>query len=206
MFDLYLITEGGKGVVEAVRRLIADLPPERIAVQLRDKECTTAELLRTAAALRVVTRDRGVRLLVNDRADVALAVEADGVHLPERGLPVAAARQILDEGALVGVSRHDAGGLARAADDGASFAVVGPWAAVPGKGDGIGAAVFEEITRAANIPVLALGGVTPALAGATLRAGASGVAVMRGVFRAPDPAAAATAYLRALDTARTAGG
>lgn len=128
-------------------------------------------------------RDAGVPTLVSGRVDVAAALGL-GVHLPERGLPADVARALLGPDVLVGVSRHDAEGLARAATEGADYATLSPFAATPGKGAPLGAEAFATLARRAPLPVIALGGIDRTNAAEALRAGASGVAMIR----AADPA------------------
>lgn len=143
------------------------------------------------------------RLVVGGRLDVAHALGA-GVHLPERGLRPSAARRLLGPAALVGASRHDLPGLR--ALSGASYATLSPFAAVPGKGRPLGAAGFAEIRQAvAELPVLALGGIDAAVGADARRAGADGVAVLRAIARAEDPAAV-LAQLRQLQATERAPG
>lgn len=141
---------------------------------LRRPEAGDARLLREARQL-----TGPLPLIIHRRPDLARLLGAAGVHLPERGLPVAEARALLGPGALIGVSRHDGPGLAAAA--GADYATLSPLHAVPGKGPALGLAGFRAARAAApSLPVLALGGITPATAAAALEAGADGLAVLRG--------------------------
>lgn len=199
---LYLITDpaAGDSLVVSVARALSATGPHGcdVAVQLRAKGWPTARLLTAARALRAVTREHASRLLINDRADVARLCEADGVHLPETGLSVSDARACLVPGSLVGRSCHDAHGLAHAAEAGADFATLSPVHEVPGKGPALGLAGFERLCHGASLPVIALGGVTAADSGPLLRAGASGVAAMRSILGAPDPALAMTAWVQEL--------
>jgi thiamine-phosphate pyrophosphorylase len=128
--------------------------------------------------------------LVNDRLDVARAALADGVHLPSRGLPVAQARALLGPGRIVGISCHAPGEIAAAHRDGADFALFGPVWDSPGK-TARGVAALAEAVRASPLPVLAIGGVTAETAPRAMEAGAAGVACIRAVLAARDPAAAA---------------
>ncbi|MBC7173650.1 MAG: thiamine phosphate synthase [Polyangiaceae bacterium] len=201
---LLLITDpdARRGIVAPIEEALTQRGGHAVTVQLRAKSASARSLYEAALALRQLTRAVGARLVVNTRADIARAVGADGVHLPEGGLPVAATRSILP-GALVGVSCHDAAGLERAAEEGADYAVLGPIAAVPGKNPPLGLAGFERLVASARLPVLALGGVRVEDVSALCRAGAHGVAVIRAVTHASDPAAATDAFIRALD--RSAG-
>jgi thiamine-phosphate pyrophosphorylase len=170
------------------------------AVQLREKDLDGRALYARAERLAARCRASGVKLLVNERADVALAAGADGVHLPESGLPVAAARGLVGAGRLVGSSVHAAGLLGARA--GADFVLFGPVFDTPAKrafGPPQGLERLAEVVRATALPVLAVGGVTSGRVPDVLRAGAVGVAVIGAVLDAEDPAAAVAELRRALE-------
>lgn len=136
-------------------------------------------------------------LVVNDRVDVACAVPADGAHVGARGLSVADARRLLWKADLLGASVHSVYEARAAQADGADFVLAGtiwPTASHPGR-PGAGVGLIREIA-ALGIPTIAIGGVTPARVAEAREAGASGVAVVRGVWNATDPAAAVAEYLR----------
>jgi thiamine-phosphate pyrophosphorylase len=159
-----------------------------VGVQLRQPGLAPKELLARCRALRDACARFGATLLVNDRADVALAAGADGIHLPARGLSASDARKLGFP--LVGVSAHAPEDVARAAQEGADFAVFAPVYDTPGK-TARGLDALREACRAAPIPVLALGGIDAGNAARCLAAGAAGVACIRSVLGAADPAAAA---------------
>lgn len=169
------------------------------AVQLREKDLDARALCARAERLRERCHASGVKLLVNERADVALAARADGVHLPESGLPVAAARALVGPGRLVGCSIHD---VTQAADRAAAdFVLFGPVFDTPAKrafGPPQGLERLAAAARASAIPVLAVGGITPERVADVLRAGAAGVAVIGAILDAADPGAAVGAFIRAL--------
>jgi len=178
-------------------RALAHLPPGRVLVQLREKDLGGRELLRLSHALVAACHAAGQRLVVNDRLDVALASGADGVHLPAAGIPASDARRLLGPGALVGVSCHSADEVRRARDAGASFASVSPIYDTPSKrayGPPVGLAVLRE-AAALGLPVIALGGITPARVPEVIAAGAQGVAAIRAWLEGGDPAAAVRALL-----------
>jgi thiamine-phosphate pyrophosphorylase len=179
----------------AARRALGGLPPGTAAVHLRERDLGGRALLAEARALLDALRPLGQLLLVNDRADVALAAGADGVHLPSAGLPPAEARRLLGAGLLLGVSCHGEEDVARALAGGADYATFGPVFDTPSK-RGYGAPVgLPALGRAARLglPLLALGGVEPATAAAAVDAGAFGLAAIRAWLRGPDPAAAVRA-------------
>ena len=171
-------------------------------IQLRDRRAGGAALLATAYQLRTLTRDHGAALVVNDRIDVALAAGADGVHLPAASFPLAVARQLLGPNAWIGRSTHAAAEAARAAAEGADYVVLGPIFATPSKqafGAPLGLAALAT-TRIA-CPLLAIGGISPANVTSLRGTGANGIAVIRAILDAPDPAAATHALRAAVDAA-----
>jgi thiamine-phosphate pyrophosphorylase len=189
---LYLVTDRRlvSHLPSAVRAALSGIPPGTAAVQLREKDLPAARLLELARELVPICNAASAPLLVNDRADVALAAGADGVHLPSGGLPVAQARSLLGRGKLVGVSCHAPAEIAEAHAAGADFAIFGPVWDSPGK-IAQGLAALKEAVRASPLPVLAIGGVTAETASLARDAGAAGVACIRAVLGTADPAAAA---------------
>lgn len=157
-------------------------------VQIREKRMPVRELCRLVESAAGLAEKGGARLLVNERADIALSCGADGVHLPAGSLPASAAVRTAPADWLVGVSCHTAEEVSRAAGEGASFAVLGPIFPTPGKGPPLGLGVLGEACaalRPSGFPVLALGGVTVQNAALCLAAGASGVAAIR-LFQSGD--------------------
>lgn len=205
-FRLYLVTDRlgtrGRPLLEVLEACLA---AGVRAVQLREKDLPARDLYHLALELRGLTRRHGARLLINDRLDVALAVEADGVHLPGHGLPVAEARRLLGPDRLLGVSTHAPAEAAKAAAEGADFVVLGPIFHTPSKRP-FDRPLGPEALRAAraqlSIPLLAIGGITAANAAEVLAAGADGVAVISALLAAEDPGAAARALLAAVGEPR----
>ncbi|MBI2461384.1 MAG: thiamine phosphate synthase [Candidatus Rokubacteria bacterium] len=205
-FRLYLVTDRRqvpeRGLLESLEAALAAGVP---AVQLREKDLTGRELYRLAIEVRELTRRHGARLLVNDRLDVALAVEADGAHLPSDSFPVAEARRLLGPDRLIGVSTHSAVEAVEAQAEGADFVVLGPIYDTPSKrpfGSPLGPGVLRAARAEIAIPIFAIGGVTAANAPEVLAAGADGVAVISAILAAPDPKEAARALLAVLGGAR----
>ena len=166
------------------------------AVQLREKDLPARELFRLASLLRTLTAVHGARLLINDRADVAMAVGADGVHLGVRSLPPREARGLLGSKAIIGRSTHNAEELRRAVEEGADFVTFGPVYPTPSKasfGPPAGIPALAEACRTARIPVFALGGIGPGNLDEAMGAGSFGIALISGILAAADPRAAAAA-------------
>ena len=145
-------------------------------LQLRERDLSARELyLLTQAVLRL-PNPHATRLLINDRADVALAAGAAGVHLRGNAIAPQRLRVIAPVGFLIGVSCHSVEEVRRAAGEGATFAVLAPIFPTPGKGAAFGLGPLEVAVRCVSIPVLALGGVTVDRIPSCLDAGAAGIA------------------------------
>lgn len=172
------------------------------AVQLREKDLPAGELLQTAQRLRTITRGKAL-LFVNDRLDVALACDADGVHLPESGLPPKMARQVGGRDLIIGRSVHSVAAAKDAARSGADYLVVGTiyaTASHPGR-QVAGPELIREVGRALDLPLLGIGGITTEKVHEVITAGAVGVAVISAILAAPNPKAAAVALRAALNAA-----
>ncbi len=154
------------------------------AVQLREKDLTGRELYELAARLRAISKQSNTKLFINDRVDIVLAVDADGVHCPERGIPIAAARK-LTGGKLIGVSVHSVEKAIEAEREGADFIAFGPIYSTPSKkgyGPPRGLDALAEVIARVRIPVFAIGGITPERVSDCLKQGARGVAVVSAVM------------------------
>lgn len=188
-FRVYLITpDASPATIARVPALVRAAPGGAVAVQVRDKGASREELAHAAATL---VRE-GLTVFVSGSIEAAAQSGAAGVHLPERGPRPTE----VPEGLRIGVSRHDAEGLAAAARAGADFATLSPVGPVPSKNPPLGVRGFGELAREAALPVYALGGVQPGDVDALRAAGAAGVAVIRAVFEAHDPASALRALCR----------
>jgi thiamine-phosphate pyrophosphorylase len=185
---------GGRELVDVVRAALdAGLP----AVQLREKDLEGGPLYRLAEEVRKATALTGALLFVNGRVDVAVAVGADGVQLGAGALAAMDVRRLLPDGALVGVSIHDAAEVAQAGA--ADFFIFGAVHPTPGKTASGMEALRAAIVAAAPTPVLAIGGMTAAEVPQVRACGAAGVAVIRAILAAPDVAEATRALLGTLD-------
>ncbi|MEW6399096.1 MAG: thiamine phosphate synthase [Bacillota bacterium] len=171
------------------------------AIQLRSKELTARQLYLTGLSLRRLTREMGLLFIVNDRVDVALAVDADGVHLGRDDLPLEAARRLMGRRKIIGMSVDTVEEAERARRGGADYLGAGPVFATTSKCDAgpvMGPDGLRSICRAVRIPLVGIGGVNVHNARRVLEAGAAGVAVISAVVSAPDVTAAAAALRSAL--------
>jgi thiamine-phosphate pyrophosphorylase len=170
-------------------------------LQLRLKTATAREVWAAAAAIAPLARRAGALFLVNDRPDIARAVAADGVHLGQEDVTVAAARRVLGPGRLVGVSTHDLNEARAAVAAGADYIGVGPVYATDSKArprPPCGLELVRAVRGASPLPIVAIGGITAATAPTVRAAGADAVAMIGGLVRASDPARAVRAALAVL--------
>ena len=161
-------------------------------VQLREKGRPIRERYELARSLRARTAEAGVPLVVNDRVDLAMAIDADGVHLGQSDLPVSCARDLLDADAIVGCSAATVEEAVAAERAGADYLGTGSVYGTTSKDvepdrDGIGPEGIAAVVEAVSIPVIAIGGITHENASAVIDAGASGVAVVSEITMADDP-------------------
>jgi thiamine-phosphate pyrophosphorylase len=209
-FELYVVTDrqltGGRPLRLVVE---AALCGGARAFQLREKDLSPRELYPLALEMRQLTQAYGARLLINDRVDVALAVDADGVHLTTTSLPASIARRVLGPGRLIGVSTHTLAEAQAAAEEGADFLVFGPVFFTPSKapyGEPVGLDALRAVRVAVRSPILAIGGIKKANLDQVLAAGADGIAVISAIISADDPTAASQDLLAALRSRRVQAG
>ena len=175
-------------------------------VQLREKTELSGTLLPLAERLRARCRAARVPFIINDRVDLAVAVEADGVHLGQEDLPPAAARALLKPGMILGLSTHSEAQAAAAQAAGADYVAVGSMFPTTTKPEFhlVGPTLARRVRPLVHVPLIGIGGITPDNAAEVIAAGCDGVAVISAVCAAPDPAAAARRFVDAIDTARRA--
>lgn len=200
---LMVVTDPGPARDRSVLDVVAAaLAAGATAIQLRDKHLAGRELCRLGDALVALCQRHGALCLINDRLDVALACAADGVHLGQEDLPADRARAIAGPGFVVGVSAGIPAEARAAAAAGADYIGTGSVFATGSKPDAgapIGPKGLAEVARASALPVVAIGGIDARNASQAIAAGASGVAVISAVMRAPDPGAATRGILAALE-------
>jgi thiamine-phosphate pyrophosphorylase len=161
-------------------------------VQLREKTMPLAELFPLARRLARRSREAGALFVVNDRADLALAADAGGLHVGQDDLPAHEARRLLRPGMILGVSTHDETQARRAVADGADYVAVGSIFPTANKAGFqlVGPDLIRRVRSVVPVPLVGIGGITVDNASAVLAAGADGVAVISAICGAPDPEAA----------------
>jgi thiamine-phosphate pyrophosphorylase len=188
---------GGRDLVDVVRAALRGGAP---AIQLRMKDAAARDMVELAHALLAETRPAGALLFVNDRVDVAVIAGADGAHVGQDDLPVAAARRVSPPGFLLGVSAESVELALQAEAEGADYVGVGPVYATGSKmdaGEPVGLGRIAEVAASVRIPVVGIGGIAIGNARAVVESGAAGVAVISAVMRADDPESATRELLRA---------
>ena len=189
---LCLVTDSEIAGGELVERVSQAVEGGVDLVQLRDKTLPGGQLFDLVSSMLEAIGGRA-KLIINERADVALAAGAQGVQLGEEGLPVAAARKVLGDGLIIGRSVHSTKAAIQAESEGADLLVVGTMYASrshPGEPPA-GPGLMREISGKCRLPLIGIGGVTPENAAELIDAGASGVAVITNILAADDPRAAA---------------
>lgn len=172
-------------------------------LQLRDKEAGSGRFYREALQLRKLTRDAKVPFIVNDRLDIALAVDADGVHVGQADLPASVVREIIGSGKILGVSADTVEEAILAEKDGADYLGVGPVfearGTKPDAGEPLGVDRIARIRRHCRIPIVAIGGITAENALKVREAGADAAAVISAIVSADDISRAASRLKRILE-------
>ena len=206
LWRLYVITDGkasrGRSHLQVAEAAIlggADV------LQLRDKEASGGHLYRVALQLRKLTRDAKVPFIVNDRVDIALAADADGVHVGQSDLPASVARELIGPGRILGVSVDTVEEAVLAEKDGADYLGVGPVfearGTKPDAGEPLGVDRIARIRRHSRLPIVAIGGIDAENARQVREAGADAAAVISAIVAADDIADAARRLKRILDGA-----
>ncbi|MDJ0819480.1 MAG: thiamine phosphate synthase [Desulfobacterales bacterium] len=205
-FSLYLVTDRGlargRSTVEIVKRA---LQGGVTCVQLREKSCSTLEFIEQALALKDVLKSSGVPLIINDRVDVALAVEADGVHLGQTDMPLAMAKKILGDAMIIGISAESLEDAVEAEKNGADYLGVSPIYATPTKTDTaapLGLEGLRTIRNSVRLPLVGIGGLNRDNSAEAIRHGADGIAVVSAIVAADDPATAAGDLMQVIHEAR----
>ena len=191
---LYVITGDRGDELETAKIVEAALDGGATIIQLRKKSMAMVEQYRLAMALRTLTWAHEALLIINDHADLAIAADADGVHLGQDDLPPDVVRALPGfEGRLIGRSTHSLGQAQLAVNEGADYIAVGPVYPTPTKEGraAVGTALVSRVAGIVDRPFVAVGGIDHDNAAAVVEAGARAIAVVRAVYDAVDPAEAA---------------
>lgn len=192
-YSLYLVTDRplsrGRPTTEIVKAAIAG---GVTCVQLREKNCATREFIDEAHAIKALLGDKNIPLIINDRLDVALAVDADGVHLGQDDMHISDARKIAGNSLIIGISAESIDDAVQAEKAGADYIGVSPVFATLTKTDTaapLGLEGVQEIRKRIDIPIVGIGGINHSNAASVISAGADGIAVVSAIVSADDPAA-----------------
>ena len=196
-YTLYLVTDTGLSRGRLCTEVVdAAIRGGVTVVQYREKSASTRRMIDEARELRQLCRAAGVPFIVNDRVDVALAVDADGVHVGQDDMQASLARKLIGKGRILGVSAGNVEEARRAEAEGADYIGASPIFATPTKPDApapLGVEGLRAMARAVSIPVVAIGGINARNAAAIMAAGVAGVAVVSAIVSAADIEAAARA-------------
>jgi thiamine-phosphate pyrophosphorylase len=201
-FQLYLVTD--RKVLPASKPLLK-ATEEALrggvrAIQLREKDLGTRNLLRLAYEMRELTLRYDARLFINDRVDIAIAVDADGVHLGQKSIPPYAVRRLAAR-LIVGVSAHNLAEANKAVADGADFLTLGPVFPTPSKPGAtatLGLEGFRAIASKVPVPVFGIGGIALDNLKDVMDHGAAGVSMISSIYAAKDIKAASLKLLKLL--------
>ncbi len=172
------------------------------AIQLRERDLSTSELVSLAQEIKTMTNPGSVSLIVNDRVDLMMALNLDGVHLRSDSLPPLSVRRLIGPGGLIGVSTHSVEDVRRANQGGADYVVFGPIFETPSKrpfGRPLGLHLLADVCRRSPIPVLAIGGITCERVHDVRRVGAHGVAVIGALLSRDNISEAVREFTQALE-------
>ncbi|MBI5049005.1 MAG: thiamine phosphate synthase [Deltaproteobacteria bacterium] len=211
-FNCYLITDrhqtGGRSLTAVIEEA---LKSGIKAVQLREKDLNANELFELAQSMKKLTSQYGAKLFINDRIDIAIAVEAYGVHLGQKSFSPENVREVLnssqltvhDSRLLIGVSTHSLKEAKKAEQDGADFITIGPLFYTPSKaryGEPLGVDIIKRVKAGIKIPVFAIGGIKKNNIKDAMDADADGVALISAIISANEPSKAAREIIQELET------
>lgn len=189
-YSLYLVTDSGLSRGRSHEEIVTCAIRGGVSVvQLREKDCCTRDMIEMGRRILTVCRAHKVPLIINDRLDVALAVDADGIHVGQEDMPVPIARKLLGPKKILGVTAHTVEETLKAIEEGADYIGAGPIFVTATKADAgqpIGLEGLKKIAAACSVPIVAISGINVANAEAVIRAGAAGVAVVSAIVSAED--------------------
>lgn len=190
-YSLYLVTNRelsrGRNILSVVKSAVNGGVS---CVQLREKKCSTLEFIEHALHLKGFLNRHNIRLIINDRLDVAIAVGADGVHLGQKDMPFHMAKKIVKNTMIIGISAECLDDAVQAEKEGADYIGLGPIYATATKtdtGKPLGLKGFNEIRKKIKIPIVAIGGLNHTNAASVIKSGADGIAVVSAIVSADNP-------------------
>jgi thiamine-phosphate pyrophosphorylase len=206
-YSVYLVTDRQLSRNRTTREIVAAAIKGGVScVQLREKNCSTREFIEEALAIRELLSIHGIPLIINDRVDVALAVNADGVHLGQTDMPHNMARQLVPKDMIIGISAESLSDAIAAQQDGADYIGVSPIYTTPTKRDTappLGLDGLQKIRAAVDTPLVGIGGLNADNAKEVIRNGADGVAVVSAIVAAENPSAATRNLVHIVKQAKT---
>jgi thiamine-phosphate pyrophosphorylase len=193
-YSLYLVTDSALAKISVPEVVKKAVKGGVTCVQIREKSADTREFIEIAVAVKNILAGSGVPLIINDRIDIAIAVNADGVHLGQNDMPLDMARKICGTGMIIGISAESQEDAVEAAGKGADYIAVSPVFSTPTKIDTaipLGLNGIKNIKKAVKIPVIGIGGINLSNAASVITNGADGIAVVSAIMAADDPEKAA---------------
>jgi len=205
-YSLYLVTDRELSMGRSNLSVVKSAVKGGVScIQLREKNCSTADFIEEALFLKDFLTSRNIMLIINDRVDVALAVGANGVHLGQKDMPISFARKIVGDSMIIGISAECLDDAVRAEKEGADYIGVGPICFTSTKtdlGEPLGLEGLIRIRQRIKIPIIAIGGLKPANAESVIKTGVDGIAVVTAIVSAKDPEKAAKKLKRIIIKAR----
>ena len=186
---LYLLTDRHNTIQRPISLVISQAVDAGVRmIQIREKDLDTRPLIDLVQNLMPLIKRHHGKVLLNDRVDIVMALDADGVHLRSDSLPLPLARRMLGNEKLIGISTHSVEEVRKAEGDGADFVVLGPIFETSSKriyGPPLGLHILETACRASRLPIFAIGGIKPKQVPAAMLSGAYGIAVISSILQAP---------------------
>jgi len=201
-FKLYAITNRHLCAPKSLLTVVTEILDVGVrAIQLREKDLDDVALFKLAKPISDLCQTHNAYLFINTNIKVAMDIGAAGIHLPDTDVSVDKVNAASDSNFFIGCSIHGLDAAKKREVEGADFVTYSPiylTESKPGYGPAVGVGNLEKLAKQVNLPVFALGGITPARVGECVRAGASGIAVMSGIMSPTDAAQRAKEYLSAL--------
>ena len=187
---LYLLTDRHNTSQRPLTTVISQAAEAGLRlIQIREKDLDTRQTIELIHTLKPLITQYDGKVLLNDRIDLAIALDADGVHLRSNSLPLPLARRMMGKDKLIGISTHSVTDVQKAEDEGADFVVLGPIYDTPSKqiyGSPLGLDVLEAACRTCRLPIFAIGGMKPQHVRDVISSGAYGIAVISSILQATD--------------------